>query len=146
MIMLKKAAILKSDGTIVFENGRMLKWDDISDALPPNLPPSIKVEFTLSFKENDLLLGKGGFVWATRSVNQAEVVQSTLLAQHINSEIKAISTVDKQLFALQVIGEGDIEDAVDFIWQSSDGLRLKPDWVYPEGEKNKSFEQWLGGQ
>ncbi len=145
MVMLKIAAILKSDGTLVFQNGRLLKWDDLSDARPPDLPPSIKVELTLSFKENDLLLGTGGFVWATLSSSQAEIIQSTLLAQHINSEIKSISA-EKQLFALRVINESDIEDAVDFIWQSRDGLRLKPDWVYPAGEKNKSFEQWLGGQ
>ncbi len=146
MLMLKTAAILKSDGTLVFQNGRFLNWDDLSQTRPPDLPPSIKVELTLSFKENDLLLGTDGFVWATLSASQAEIVQSTLLAQHINSEIKTISAAEKQLFALKVINESDIEDAVDFIWQSRDGLRLKPDWVYPIGEKNKSFEQWLGGQ
>jgi len=144
--MLKKAAILKSDGTLVFENGRHLSWDDFSEIRSPELPPSIKVEFTLSFKENDLLLGSGGFVWATRSVSQAEIVQSTLLAQHINAEIITISTSEKNLYALRVINESDVEDAVNFIWQSRDGLRLKPDWVYPGGEKNASFEQWLGGQ
>lgn len=144
--MLKTAAILKSDGTIVFENGRRLEWNEISESLPPDLPPSIKVELTISFKENDLLLGNGGFVWATRSASQAEIIQSTLLAQHINSEIKSISVIERQLFALRVVKEHDIEDAVNFIWQSRDGLRLKPDWVYPEGEKNSSFEQWLGGQ
>ena len=146
MIMLKKAAILKSDGTILFDNGRHLDWDDLSESRPPDLPLSINVELRLTFKENDLLLGHGGFVWATLSVGQAEIIQSTLLAQHINSEIKTISAASKKLFALRIMNESDIEDAVNFIWQSLDGLRLKPDWVYPEGEKNASFEQWLGGQ
>ncbi len=146
MVMLKTAAILKRDGTLVFQNGRFLNWDDLSESLPPDLPPSIKIELTISFKENDLLLGNGGFVWATLSISQAEIIQSTLLAQHINSEIKTISIEEKLLFALRVMNERDIEDAVNFIWQSRDGLRLKPDWVYPAGEKNKSFEQWLGGQ
>lgn len=146
MVMLKKEAILKSDGTILFDNGRHLEWDELSETRPPDLPPSIKVELTLTFRENDLLLGHGGFVWATRSRSQAEIIQSTLLAQHINSEIKTISNVKKKLFALRVMNENYIEDAVNFIWQSRDGLRLKPDWVYPEGEKNASFEQWLGGQ
>lgn len=146
MVMLKKAAILKSDGSIIFENGRRLSWDDISETVAPDLPPSIKVELILTFKENELLLGGGGYVWATRSLNQAEIIQSTLLAQHINSEIKTITGTGKKLVALRVLNENDIEDAVNFIWQSRDGLRLKPDWVYPEGEKNASFEQWLGGQ
>ncbi len=145
MVMLKKAAILKSDGTIVFDNGRHLDWDNFSESRPPELPPSITVELTLTFRENDLLLGHGGFVWATLSTSQAEIIQSTLLAQHINSEIKTISAAKKKLFALRVLNESDIEDAVNFIWQSRDGLRLKPDWVYPDGEKNASFEQWLGG-
>lgn len=145
MVMLKKEALLKSDGTIVFANGRNLNWDDVSEVRLPDLPPSIKVVLSLSFRENDLLLGSGGFVWATRSISQAEVIQSTLLAQHINTEIKKIDA-EKQLFALKVVSESDIEDAVNFIWQSRDGLRLKPDWVYPEGGKNTSFEQWLGEQ
>ncbi len=145
MVMLKKEAILKSDGIILFSNGRNLIWDDISEDRPPDLPPSIKVVLTLSFRENELLLGNGGFVWATRSITQAEVIQSTLLAQHIHTEIKKIAG-EKQLFALRVLNESDIEDAIDFIWQSRDGLRLKPDWVYPEGEKNTSFEQWLDEQ
>ena len=93
-----------------------------------------------------MLLGHGGFVWATLHVGQAEIIQSTLLAQHINSEIKTIATSKMKLYALRIVKENDIEDAVNFIWQSQEGLRLKPDWVYPEGEKNASFEQWLGGQ
>ncbi len=146
MVMLKKAAILKGDGTIVFENGRRLEWNDISEIHSPDLPPSIRVEFMLSFKENDLLLGSGGFVWATYSVSQAEIIQSTLLAQHINAEIISIAASEKKLYAIRVINESDVEISVNFIWQGRDGLRLKPDWVYPAGERNASFEQWLGGR
>ena len=41
--------------------------------------------------------------------------------------------------------ESDISEAINFVWKSDTGLRLKPDWSYPEGELNKSFEQWLSG-
>jgi hypothetical protein len=146
MIMLKIAGIYKSDGTIVLEKGRVLYWDELSENISPELPPSIKVELTLSFKENDLMLGIGGIVWATIDLRQAEIVQSTLLAQHIGSEIKIVPLSDHKLFMIKILNENDINDAIDFIWQSQSGLRLKPDWVYPQGEKNKSFEQWLNGQ
>ncbi len=143
--MLKVAGIYRADGTIVFGKGRLLSWSELSEDAPPDLPPSIRVELTISFKANDLLLGKNGFVWATTESRQAEVIQSTLFAQHINSEIKSVSLEEYVLFMIKVPNENDIKDAVDFIWQSRSGLRLKPDWVYPQGEKNKSFEQWLGG-
>ena len=105
-----------------------------------------EIELTISFKENDFLLGIGGFVWATHETRQAEIIQNTLMAQHINSEIKLIPLPSYDLYVIKVTNENDINEAIDFIWQSQSGLRLKPDWVYPEGEKNKSFEQWLGEQ
>jgi hypothetical protein len=146
MLMLKILGMYKNDGTLVFEKGRSLSWDELSDEIPPELPPSVKVELTLSFKENDLLLGRDGMVWATLDLQQAEVIQSSLLAQHINSEIKTIKLLKKKLFIIRIINQNDINEAIEFIWQGKSGLRLKPDWVYPEGEKNKSFEQWLGEQ
>ncbi|HKB86349.1 MAG TPA: hypothetical protein VKD08_09285 [Ignavibacteriaceae bacterium] len=144
--MLKIAGIYRADGTIHFGKGRMLNWNELSEDTPPDLPPSIRVELTISFKANDLLLGENGFVWATIELRQAEIIQSTLLAQHINSEIKSITLAENLLFTIKILNENDIKDAVDFIWQSRSGLRLKPDWVYPEGEKNHSFEEWLTGQ
>ncbi len=143
MIMLKISGIYKTDGTIVLEKGKILKWNELSENIAPELPPSVKVELNLSFKANDLLLGTSGVVWATFDTQQAEVIQNSLLAQHINSEIKPVKLMDSKLFIIRIMNENDINDSIDFIWQSQDGLRLKPDWVYPEGEKNKSFEQWL---
>lgn len=144
--MLKISGIYKSDGTIVLEKGRLLQWNEISEEVPPDLPSSIKVELTVSFKENDLLLGSDGIVWGTRDLQQAEIIQSSLLAQHISSEVESIVLTEKKLFTIRITNENDINDAIDFIWQSRSGLRLKPDWIYPEGEKNLSFEQWLGEQ
>jgi len=146
MIMLKIKGIYKSDGPIILDKGKFLKWNDINDGIPPDLPSSINVELTLSFKGNDLLLGSDGIVWATFDLQQAEIIQSSLMAQHISSEIESVQFTDKKLFTLRITNENDINDAIDFIWQSRGGLRLKPDWVYPEGEKNLSFEQWLSEQ
>jgi hypothetical protein len=146
MKMLKITGIYRGDRTILLKNGRHLKWNELSEGNPPELPASIKVELTLSFKENDLLLGTDGIVWATIDSRQAEIIHSSLLAQHINSEVKSLKLAEEQLFIIKIINENDINDAIDFIWQSRSGLRLKPDWVYPEGEKNKSFEKWLSGQ
>jgi hypothetical protein len=146
MKMLKIAGLYKSDGTIDLETGRSLNWSDLSHISPPELPPYINLEISISIKENDLLLGRGGIVWATLDIRQAEIIQSTLLAQHINSEVKTIPLTDNQLYILKIVNETDINDAIDFIWQSQSGLRLRPDWVYPEGEQNRSFEQWLGEQ
>lgn len=143
MIMFKISGIYKKDGTIILEKGRLLKWNEISDEIPPDLPSSIKVELTLSLSENDLLLGRDGIVWATLDPRQAEIIQNSLSAQHISSAVELIILTDKKLFCLRITNENDINDAIDFIWQSRSGLRLKPDWVYPEGEKNLSFEQWL---
>ena len=49
------------------------------------------------------------------------------------------------MLLLNITNDSDIIDAIDFIWRSKTGLRLKPDWTYSEDEKNKSFEQWLSG-
>lgn len=144
--MLKILGMYKNDGTLVFDKGRSLSWDELSDEIPPELLPSVKVELTLSFRENDLLLGNDGMVWATIDLQQAEVIQSSLLAQHINSEIRTIKFPEKKLYIIRILNQSDVNDAIEFIWQGKSGLRLKPDWVYPEGEKNTSFQQWLGEQ
>ncbi len=146
MIFLKISGTYRSDGSIALEKGGKLNWSDLSDDDSPALPSPAKIELTISFKENDLLLGIGGVVWGSIDSRQAEIIQSTLLAQHINSEITSIQLPDNKLFIIRITNENDINDAIDFIWQGQSGLRLKPDWVYPEGEKNKSFEQWLGEQ
>jgi hypothetical protein len=146
MVMLKIAGIYNSDGTIILAKGRYLHWEDLSGDISPELPPSYRVELILSFSENELLSGVGGFVWATRDPRQAEIVQSTLNAQHISSEIKNTQLQDQKLFMLRIANPNDINDAIDFIWKGQSGLRLKPDWIYPEGEKNRSFEEWLSGQ
>lgn len=144
--MLRIAGIYDSDGTIRLAKGRYLHWEDLSSGISPELPSSYKVELTLTISEDELLTGIGGIVWATKELRQAEIIQSTLTAQHISSEIKTSQFQDHKLFTLKIANPNDITDAIEFIWQGQSGLRLKPDWIYPEGEKNRSFEEWLSGQ
>jgi hypothetical protein len=130
-------------GRIKMENLKMLKWSDLSDAEPPEIPFGSSVEITISIEENDFLSGKDGVVWATYDLRQAEIIQSALLAQHISSEVNRINLQNKSIQILRITNESDINDAIDFIWKTDSGLRLKPDWNYPDGDVNKSFELWL---
>ena len=90
--------------------------------------------------------GKDGTVWATFDLWQAEIVRNTLLAQHIACELGDMKLDGKTLNLLRVADERGLEEAMDFIWRDKGGLRLMPDWSYPKGSPNRSFEQWLSGQ
>jgi hypothetical protein len=132
-------------GKIVLENKKTIDWDDLTVDKPVFLPFGSNVELIISFDENDFLSGKDGIVWATYDSRQAEVVQNTLLAQNINCEIKKIEMEKIDMFLIAITNERDTKVAIDFIWEGNNGLRLNPDWSYPQGETNKSFEQWLNG-
>lgn len=134
-----------SSGEIILNPLKSIRWEDLSGSHPPNLPDNFNIELSLAFNENDLLLGKEGIVWATYDLRQAEIIRSTLIAQQINSEILRLEFASQIFFLLRITQNKDINTASDFIWKSSGGLRLKPDWNYPKGEKNKSFEFWLNG-
>ena len=133
-------------GKIELESNKTIQWNELSDLKFPKLPNGIKIELNISFEENDLLNGMDGAVWATFDLRQAEIIQNAMLAQHINSEIKKIDLVGKQILLISISNATDVYDAIDFIWKSNSGLRLKPDWNYTEDERNESFEQWLSGQ
>lgn len=132
-------------GKIELNSIKSIYWKDLSDKKLPNLPVGTSIELSISFDENDFLSGKEGIVWATYDPRQAEVVQNSLLAQNINCEIKKISLDTPDMFLIAVTNERETKVAIDFIWQGNNGLRLKPDWNYPQGETNKSFELWLNG-
>ena len=99
----------------------------------------------LPFDGRDLLCGENGAVWATYELKQAKIIQSALLAQNIHSEIDRITSGEKEVILIRVTNQADVNEAIDFIWKSRNGLRLKPDWSYAAGQRNKSFERWLGG-
>ncbi len=132
---------------------KTIEWKELSTEKIPELPDNSDVELTITFDESDFLSGKNGIVWATYDLRQVEVIQSALLAQHLSSEIKNIGFVQRtsdigkeNMFLISITNGSDVNEAIDFIWRSDSGLRLKPDWSYPDKESNKSFELWLSGQ
>jgi len=143
--LIKIKGIYSSLGKILFDTTKTIDWNELSEEKPPELPLGSSMELTISVDENVFLSGKDGIVWATYDLRQAEIIQSTLLAQHISSEVKNFDSSDA-IFLLKIINETDANEAIDFIWRNDGGLRLKPDWSYPDGEVNKSFELWLNGQ
>ena len=146
MKILNIKGIYSDIGKIELETLMTIEWKDISEEKAPELPFGTLIELNISFDENDFLSGKNGIVWATYDIRQAEIIQNTLLAQNIYSDIKRMHLSKEELFLIKIANETDISDSIDFIWRNNSGLRLKPDWIYPKGEINKSFEQWLSGQ
>ncbi len=138
--------IYNSLGEIELENSKIINWDNISNEQIPVIPFGSKIKLNISIDESIFLDGTDGIVWATYDSRQAEIIQSALVAQQINSEIKNIPVNEYELYTLKISNSPDIEDAIDFIWRHKSGLRLKPDWNYSNNEINKSFEQWLSGQ
>lgn len=145
MEMLKVSGIYRNGKINMSETNSSIKWSELCLTEQPNLPDEYEVEMTISLNGDDFLAGKNGIVWATYDMRQAEIIYNTLLAQNINTEINSIKIGTEKLFLIKVTNQSDKNDAIDFIWKSESGLNLKPDWTYPEGETNKSFEQWLSG-
>lgn len=145
MIILKTKGIYYAEGEIVLNPLKTIHWKDLSDKNPLHLPSGTSIDLFISLDENNFLTGKDGIVWATYDLRQAEIIQNALLAQHINNEVKKIGLQDQDMFLISITNEKDIKFAIDFIWKTDSGLRLKPDWSYPDGETNISFEQWLSG-
>jgi hypothetical protein len=146
VIILKTNGIFNENGTIVLNSLKTILWENLSNSHPPQLPGGTSVEVFISFDENILLSGINGIVWATYDKRQAEIIQNTLLVQNFESEINRIEFGKESILTIKIIHSKDINEVIDFIWKSNGGLRLKPDWTYPEKESNKSFELWLSGR
>jgi len=144
--LIKIKGIYSSLGKILFDTTKTIEWKELTEERLPELPFGSGIELTISFDESNFLSGKSGIVWATYDLRQTEIIQSALLVQHISSEVKNFSFGKTEMFLISITNETDVKDAIDFIWKSDSGLRLKPDWSYPNGEANKSFELWLNGQ
>jgi hypothetical protein len=125
---------------------KTLDWNNLTDDKPPNLKLGTNITISLTMDENSFLAGKDGIVWATYDLRQVEIIHDTLLAQQIGSEIKKIELGSKNILLIKISNLKDVKEAIDFIWRNDSGLRLSPDWNYPDDETNKSFEQWLNGQ
>ncbi|RPI75775.1 MAG: hypothetical protein EHM47_01715 [Ignavibacteriales bacterium] len=153
MIVLRINGTYHNDGRIVLNMNKTIEWKELSAEKLPELPDNSNVELTITFDESDFLSGKNGIVWATYDSRQVEVIHNALLAQHLSSEVKNMGFVrrtpnggDENMFLINITNHSDVNEAMDFIWRSNSGLRLKPDWTYPDKESNRSFELWLNGQ
>jgi len=132
-------------GKIELESGETISWEQLKLTDPPKIPYGSSIEVIFSFEEKDYLLGNNGIVWATYDKRQAEIIQTTLLTQSIAVEMEEEYLGKHILFLLRISDKNELANAIDFIWKSSGGLNLKPDWHYPLGQKNESFEKWLNG-
>jgi len=130
-------------GKVELESGETITWEQLNLKDPPKIPYGSSIEVIFSFEEKDYLLGKDGIVWATYDKRQAEIIQTTLLTQNIAVELEKENLGDHNLLILRVTEKKELQNAIDFIWKNPGGLNLKPDWHYPRGETNKSFEKWL---
>ncbi len=146
MILLESKGILNNTGEISINSLKTINWTDISDRMPPGLPPGTAIDLLIFVDENTFLSGVNGIVWASYDLRQIEIIKNALFAQNIISDLLQISGNTEEIFLLKIHNEKDINNSIDFIWKSNTGLKLKPDWNYPRGETNKSFEQWLSGQ
>ena len=146
MDILRTKGIYQAEGKILLNSLKTIQWKDISDSNIPKLPAGSTLEFSITLDKNIFLSGINGIVWATYDPRQAEVIHNTLLVQDIESELLMIESELSKLIAIKIINSKDINTVTEFIWRSSSGLRLKPDWNYPSGESNISFELWLNGR
>jgi hypothetical protein len=145
--------ILKEIKASVDDSGNMARngkgspgWDEIMNSITYPLPGGTSLFITVSFDENELLKGYHGIVWATRHLLQAEVICNALAAQQISAETLSMEVDGGSLILIRVANSKHVEEVLNYIWKSDSGLRLKPDWDYPAGEPNKSFNQWLDGR
>ncbi len=145
MKLIKKIGIFNPDGEIALHPDVSISWKSLSDKAIPELPAGTPLDIDISLDEHTLVSGKYGIVWATWDQRQAEVLSNALLAQNIASVIGKIELDKVTLLLIRIVNDKDIGDAMDFIWRKVNGLRLKPDWTYADGEPNRSFEKWLNG-
>ncbi len=134
-----------SDGKLQLENGMTLNWNQLSNIALPRIPYGTGLEVTLAYEEVDYLQGTNEIVWATYHLRQAETIKAALLVQSIGCEVKEQSLPGARLYVLCIPQATEVAAAVDFIWREPSGLRLQPDWWYPAGAENESFQRWIAG-
>lgn len=128
-------------GKIRLANGKILEWPNLSF----HFPYGTKTEVTITCEERDYLNGAGGIVWATYEHRQAVVIRDALLVQKISCELQEEHLEGLRLYLLHIPRAHEVETAIDYIWREPSGLRLQPDWWYPAGAENESFQKWING-
>ncbi|MFZ0390257.1 MAG: hypothetical protein WAN36_07330 [Calditrichia bacterium] len=135
----------QNTGKIQLTTGTILEWHPAGTGLFPRIPYGSFVEVQISFQERDYLNGSEGIVWATYDLRQAEIIRNALLPQNITCDLEELALEMRILHLLKIPEFKDVQSAVDFIWRQNSGLRLKPDWEYPAGAENESFNKWIEG-
>jgi hypothetical protein len=140
--MLNIKGRLNKNGEIVFSKGKTLEGKAQNEE-QQEISSEINIELSVSIDVNSLISGIDGFVWATKSICQADIISNALKVQEIEVEIVNVELSNNSFYLIKVIREEDVKSVIDFIHNDTGGLRLKPDWNYPDNERNQSFEQWL---
>ena len=133
----------QDSGKIRLANRTVLEWAQISEETAPSIPYGTQVEINIQIEDRDYLKGAEGVVWATYDKRQAKIIRNALLSQKIVCEIYSEYLQNRKLHLLRVLEGADIPAAIDFIWREESGLQLKPDWEYPAGKENESFNRWI---
>jgi hypothetical protein len=141
--MLNIQGRINKNGEIVLQQGQKFNQDSPIEENSNYQPSGINIEFAVTIDIGSLILGINGFVWATKDFQQAQIIGNALKVQSFEVEIVKVELEVDSFYLLQVTHKKDIKEVIDFIYNDKGGLRLKLDWIYPEGEPNKSFEKWL---
>lgn len=136
-------ATYHDQGVLATREGKLIPWSNLTRREDPGLPFGTRVEISLQYEELRLYHGDQGIVWATYDQAQAETIQNALLVQKIFSEIHPLPLEHRKLMLVYVPKEEDRPAAIDFIWRDQSGMRLQPDWHYPLGTANLSYQKWL---
>ncbi len=143
---IKVVGFYRGIGLIQVGHNKTIQWDSICGKhKPPLIPFGTRISIELNYNDYEFLSGKDGVVWATYNLHQAEMIRDSLFIQMLPSHITEIQMDDFRMYQIIVPEKSHISQAMDFIWRSNDGLRLQPDWAYPVGESNASFEKWMNG-
>jgi hypothetical protein len=128
----------------VYNNLGLIKLGSGDSLICENLeiPFGTSVNIYIEYEDTDFINGSGGIVWATYNADQAETLKGALQAHKINSEIVEKRLEGSLLFLIKLSDRNKTDEAINFIWRSEEGLNLKPDWYYPAGNPNDSFEKW----
>ncbi len=132
-------------GKIHLDNRTILEWGQISEETAPNIPYGTRVEINIQIEDRDYLNGMEGIVWATYDKRQAKIIRNALLSQKIACQLKSEVLQNRKFHLLHIPDSSDVQLAIDFIWRERSGLQLKPDWEYPAGAENESFNKWING-
>ncbi len=141
--MLNIKGRINKNGEIVFPHGKSLQGKTLNEDKAAQSASGINIELSVTIDVNSLISGIDGFVWAIKDICQAEIICNALKVQKIELEIVEVDLEKNVLYLIKVNREEDVKEVIDFIQNDVGGLRLKPDWNYPEGERNQSFEQWI---